>query len=51
VGFYFGQPKANTCAVIILSNQFLEMPLVRWMDNLGKGEVLTSTDLDRFVNI
>ncbi len=23
---------------------------VRWMDYFGKGEVLTSTDLDRFVN-
>ncbi len=23
---------------------------VRWMDYLGKGEVLTNTDLDRFVN-
>ncbi len=23
---------------------------VGWMDYLGKGEVLTNTDLDRFVN-
>ncbi len=23
---------------------------VRWMDYLGKGEVPTNTDLDRFVN-
>jgi len=23
---------------------------VRWMDYLGKGEVLTDTDLDGFVN-
>ncbi len=23
---------------------------VRWMDYLGNGEVLTNTDLDRFVN-
>ncbi len=24
---------------------------MRWMDYLGKREVLTNTDLDRFVNI
>ncbi len=23
---------------------------MRWMDYLGKGEMLTNTDLDRFVN-
>ncbi len=34
MAFYCGQPKAP----------------VRWMDYLGKGEVLTNTDLDRFVN-
>ncbi len=37
----------HTCAIIMLSNQHLDM---RWMDYLGKGEVLTNTDLDRFVN-
>ncbi len=36
----------HTCAIIMLSNQHL----VRWMDYLDKGEVLTNTDLDRFVN-
>ncbi len=43
----------HTCAIIILSNQHLDMPHltspVRWRDYLGKGEVLTNTDLDRFV--
>ncbi len=36
----------------MLSNQHLDMPPapVRWMDYLGKGEVFTNTDLDRFVN-
>ncbi len=37
----------HTCATIMLSNQHLDTP-VRWMDYLG--EVLTNTDLDRFVN-
>ncbi len=32
----------HTCAIIMRSNQHL--------DYLGKGEVLTNTDLDRFVN-
>ena len=38
----------HTCVKIMLSNQHLDM----WggMDYLGKGEVLTITDLDRFVN-
>ncbi len=39
----------HTCA-IIMSNQHLDITPVRWMDYLGKGEVLTNTDLDRFVN-
>ena len=35
----------------MLSNQHLDMPhLWGGMDYLGKGEVLTITDLDRFVN-
>ncbi len=43
----------HTCAIIMLSNQHLDMPHLwggPWMDYLGKGEVLTNTDLDRFVN-
>ncbi len=39
----------HTCAIIMLSNQHLDTPHL-WMDYLGKGEVLTNTDLDRFVN-
>ncbi len=39
-----------TCAIIMLSNQHLDITPVRWMDYLGQGEVLTNTDLDRFVN-
>ncbi len=42
VSFYCGQPKAHLC-----NNHATP---VRWMDYLGKGEVLTNTDLDRFVN-
>ncbi len=39
----------HTCAIIMLSNQHLSYATpVRWMDYLGK-EVLTNTDLDRFV--
>ncbi len=40
----------HTCALIMLSNQHLDMTHLRWMDYLGKGEVLTNTDLNRFVN-
>ncbi len=41
----------HTCAIVMLSNQHLDIATpVRWMDYLGKGEVLTNTDLDRFVN-
>ena len=40
-----------TCAIIMPSNQHLDMShLGGGMDYLGKGEVLTDTDLDRFVN-
>jgi len=49
--FYRPQSQINhhTCAIIMLSNQDLDMPTpVRWMDFLGK-EVLTNKDLDRFV--
>ena len=42
----------HTCAIIMLSNQHLDMShLWGGMDYLGKGEVLTNTDLDRCVNI
>ena len=38
-------------AIIMPSNQHLDMPhLWGGMDYLSKGEVLTNTDLDRFVN-
>ncbi len=45
----------HTCAIIMMSNQHLMLCAiyatpVRWMDYLGKGEVLTNPDLDRFVN-
>ncbi len=41
----------HTCAIIILFNQHLDMPHLwgGWII-LGKGEMLTHTDLDRFVN-
>ncbi len=34
----------HLCAIIMLSNQHLDIP------HHGKAEVLTNTDLDRFVN-
>ncbi len=40
----------HTCAKIMLFNHIRYATPVRWMDYLGKGEVLTNTDLDRFVN-
>ena len=41
----------HTCAIFMLSNQHLDMShLLGGMDYLGKEEVLTNTDLDRFVN-
>ncbi len=49
---FFVASLRHTCAIIMLSNQHLdrvETPM-RWMDYLSKGEVLTNTDLDRFVN-
>ncbi len=39
----------RTCAIIMLSNQHLDMPHLYATPHLGKGEVLTNTDLDRFV--
>ncbi len=47
VAFYCGQPKAHLCNK--QSASWYATP-VRWMDYLGKGEVLTNTYLDRFVN-
>ncbi len=50
VAFYCGQPKAHLCNNhAVWSVSWYATP-VRWMDYLGKGEVLTNTDLDRFVN-
>ncbi len=50
VAFYCGQPKAHLCNNhAVWSASWYATP-VRWMDYLGKGEVLTNTDLDRFVN-
>ncbi len=50
VAFYCVQPKAHLCNNhAVLSASWYATP-VRWMDYLGKGEVLTNTDLDRFVN-
>ena len=41
----------HTCAIFMLCNQHLDMPhLLGGMDYLGKGAVLTNTDLNRFVN-
>ncbi len=58
VTFYCGQPKVHLCNNQIKSNHFYchitsatwYATPVRWMDYLGKGEVLTKTDLYRFVN-
>ena len=49
--FQSGLLLRHTCAIFLLSNQHLDMPhLLGGMDYLGKREVLTNTDLDRFVN-
>ena len=39
-----------TCVMIMPFNQFLDMPHVRWMDYLGKGEMLTNWDVNTFVD-
>ncbi len=50
VDFYCGEPKAHLCSNhAVLLTSWYATP-VRWMDYLGKGEVLSNTDLDRFVN-
>ena len=38
-----------TCVMIILFNQLLYIPPVRWMDYLGKGEMLSNRDVNKFV--
>ncbi len=50
MAFYCGQPKAHLCNNhTVWSASWYATP-VRWMDYLCKGEILTNTDLDRFVN-
>ncbi len=50
VASFCGQPKAHLCNNhAVYSASWYATP-VRWMDYLVKGEVLTNTDLDRFVN-
>ena len=42
---------SHTWATFMLSKKHLDMPhLCGGMDYLSKGEVLTNTDLERFVN-
>ena len=41
--------RGHTCVIIVLFNQHLYMPPVRWMDYLGKVEVLTHTVFNTFV--
>ena len=36
--------------MIMLINQLLDMTPVRWMDYLGKGEMLTNRDVNKFVH-
>ncbi len=48
VAFYCGQPNAHLCNNHAVLSWYATP--VRWMDYLGKGEVLTNTDLYRFVN-
>ncbi len=50
VAFYCGQPKAHLYNNHAVQSASWYATPVRWMDYLGKGEVLTNTDLDRFVN-
>ncbi len=49
--FYCGQPETpHLCNYHAVSSASWNATPVRWMDYLSKGEVLTNTDLDRFVN-
>lgn len=49
VGPFIVGSLRHTCAIVMLSNQHLNMPhLWGGMQYLGKGEVLTDRDLDRF---
>ncbi len=50
VVFYCGQPKTHLCNNHVVQSAFWYDTPVRWIDYLSKGEVLTNTDLDRFVN-
>ncbi len=45
-----GQLKAHLCNNHAVQSASWYVTPVRWMDYLGKREVLTNTDLDRFVN-
>jgi hypothetical protein len=37
------------CVMIMLFNQLVDMPHVRWMDYLDNGEMLTNRDGNKFV--
>ncbi len=50
VTFYCGQPKTHLRNNHAVQSASSYARPVRWMDYLGKGEVLTNTDLDRIVN-
>ena len=40
----------GTCVMIMLFNQLLDMPHVRWMDYLGKGQMVINRDVNKFVH-
>ncbi len=50
VALFCGQPQAHLCNNHDVKSASWYATPVRWMDYLGKGEVVTNTDLDRFVN-
>ncbi len=50
VTFYCDQSKAHLCTNHTVKWASWCATPARWMDYLGKGEVLTNTDLNRFVN-
>ena len=39
-----------TFVMIMLFNQLLDMPHLRWVDYLGKGEMLTNRDVNTFLH-
>ena len=49
VAFYCDQSKAHLCHNHAVYSAPPYTTPVRWMDYLGKGEVLTNTDSDRIV--